>query len=290
MFVISVPYFDIDQTYMLYGNQLNWLKVSPKNYMGGGGGGGGGVSQQGPGDMDNTRDRFMFHCSEEDFFDVWFDYFDFRTDYQDLFKKNEKLGKSKFQSSGIHLVNRPLVESLICSFLAHKFSNFDCRSFSEKYGVKHKNSFRSLGTQTWYEFPDVETLKTIFRNDKETLDFLESIEWLEQITSYSSRDMFEFLKDMDFDNNLIQKLMLFGYHRFDVFPRDDFLDVYLSEEYRISRKDTTIRKRDSKGYLWLLLQFEMSFPGYDSLRWNLGLTAMREGKISEKEFEYEYCK
>ena len=106
MFVISIPYFDIDQTYMLYGNQLNWLKVSPKNYIVVCGDKVVGVSQQGPGDMDNTRDRLMFHCSEEDFFDVWFDYFDFRTDYRDWETTNNKDRKSTRLNSSHEIPSR----------------------------------------------------------------------------------------------------------------------------------------------------------------------------------------
>lgn len=289
MFVISVPFFDLDQIYMLYGRQLNWIKVSPRNYVVVCKDKAVGVSQQGPGNFDNSRDRLMFHCSEDEFFDMWFNYFDFRTDYQDLFRSNESLRKKKkFQSSGLHMVKRPLLESLVCSFLSFKSSTFDCQKFVELYGIKHKNSFRSLGAQTWYEFPDLEKLREVLSGDKEAMELLDAYEWLETMTNDSSKEISEFMDDLGLSKDLIQNLLLFGYNRFDVFPKDDFLDVYLEEEYRIKRKD--LRKNESKGYLWLLLQFEMNFPGYDPIRWNLGLTMLKEGKISEREFEYEYCK
>ena len=106
MFVIDVPFCNLDHIYNS-GQAPRWIKLRDSKYI---------IPfkdkalkiEQQQDRSDLTKCRLIISCSEEDFYNIWYEYFDLRTDYFDLNFKVKRLG-GKFKvianrGSGIHIL------------------------------------------------------------------------------------------------------------------------------------------------------------------------------------------
>lgn len=157
MFVIDVPYFNLDQIY----NSMQcprWIKLKEMKYV---------IPFRDKAlKIEQVKERLIMSCTEEDFYNIWFKYFDLQTDYMDENYKVKKAHK-KFKvpanrGNGIHILNQDMFETYVFCKLIHKLGwENACETINQiaaSYGIGHEQSMREAGQVTWYEFPTPESL------------------------------------------------------------------------------------------------------------------------------------
>lgn len=164
MFVIDIPYFNLDHIYNS-GQAPRWIKLRDSKYV---------IPhkdkvlkiEQIRDRYDWTKYRLIFGCTEDDFFNVWFKYFDLQTDYFEENKKIKKLG-GKFKvianrGFGIHILNQDPFEAYVFSKIAtnagYEKARVAMNHIAEVCGTSHTQAMREAGKITWYEFPTPEMI------------------------------------------------------------------------------------------------------------------------------------
>lgn len=159
MFVITVPYLDLDKIYES-GQAIRWKKLKSKKYVIINGDKAVKVQQQ--------KDRLLFSCSEEEFYSVWFKYFDMKTDYQDIGRRlraaSTELKICSVRAKGIRLIKTDLMESLFTALLIgigvkNPFAKISL--LSTLCGEEHHQSMREDGIINWFAFPCPESILEI---------------------------------------------------------------------------------------------------------------------------------
>ena len=245
MFVIQVPYFNLDHIYNS-GQAPRWIQLtqSPEKskYV---------IShkdkvlkiEQQRDRFDWTKFRMIMSCTEEDFYNVWFEYFDLRMDCATENNKIKKLGgKFKIPASrghGIHILNQDPFEAYVLAKIVtnagYEKALVAMNHIAETCGVCHKQSMREAGRVTWYEWPSPEMILENFDKLKKMGKINAR---LKKLCEAIINDGFDITQS---DNELFR---LFGMHDMSVFPTvgieetlgknfdcefDEFADLYLSE-------------------------------------------------------------
>ena len=219
MFIIEVPYFNLDHIYNS-GQAPRWiqLKQTPESskYV---------IPykdkvlkiEQQRDRLDWTKHRLIMSCTEEDFYNIWFNYFDLR---MDCFHENMKVkrlgGKLKVpanRGNGIHILNQDPFEAYVLSKIitnaGYEKAFIAMNHIAETCGICHKQSMREAGRITWYEWPTPEMILEKF--DK--LKKMGKINaWLKKLCEAIINDGFDVTQS---DNELFR---LFGMHETNVFP------------------------------------------------------------------------
>lgn len=174
MFIIEVPYFNLDQIYNSK-QAPRWIKLKENNYIV--------IHRDKAVVVEQKRQRLILKCTEEEFYSTWFDYFDLRTDYFKLNAQIKKLG-GKFKivanrGSGIHILNQDLFETLVYCELV-PLVGFDKASelmlrIATNYGIHHKNSMGDAGKVDWYEWPNPEILLEKLNKEKKSSGIVKSM-------------------------------------------------------------------------------------------------------------------
>ena len=164
MFVIEVPYFNLDHIYNS-GQAPRWIKLKEGKYI---------IPhkdkalkiEQQRDKFDFTRYRLILSCPEEDFYTIWFEYFDLRTDYSNECGNIRRLGK-KFKvianrGHGIHILNQDKFEAYVLSKIianaGYEKAKVAMNHIAEVCGIKHVQSMREAGKVVWYEWPTPEMI------------------------------------------------------------------------------------------------------------------------------------
>lgn len=245
MFVIEVQYFNLDHIYNS-GQAPRWIQLSQSpeksKYV---------IPyrdkalkiEQQRDRYDWTKFRLIMSCSEEDFYNIWFEYFDLRMDCSYENNKIKRLGgKFKIPANrghGIHILKQDHFEAYILSKLITRWgyasAHLMMNRLVEIYGVCHEQSMREAGRITWYEFP---TPEMIFEKVTKLKELDDVNAYLKDLCKAIIVDGFDFTQS---DNELFR---LFGMHEMNVFPLEeirntlvknfgenpeDFADWYLNE-------------------------------------------------------------
>ncbi|MDE7423570.1 MAG: 8-oxoguanine DNA glycosylase, N-terminal domain-containing protein, partial [Lachnospiraceae bacterium] len=157
MFIINIPFMDLDQIYNS-GQIFRWIKFRDGKYA---------IPH---GDkclkVEQQKDRFIMNCTDEDFYNIWYEYFDMNTDYMSLNYKSRGIDedfKSKaVRASGVRILKQDLFE-IIVSFILATATNIPnikrmIEQIAVKCGKRHKQSMRECGQVKWYEFPTPEMI------------------------------------------------------------------------------------------------------------------------------------
>lgn len=168
MFVIEIPYFNLDHIYNS-GQAPRWiqLKQSPEKsiYV---------IPYKDKAlKIMQQRDRFdwnnhrlVISCSEEEFYNIWFNYFDLKMDCLHENLKIKRLG-GKFKvianrGNGIHILKQDPFEAFVYTqivyFVGYEKAKVAMNHISEICGIKHVQSMREAGKVTWYEWPTPEMI------------------------------------------------------------------------------------------------------------------------------------
>lgn len=286
MFVVNVPYLDLDQIYVS-GQVLSWRKVQPGSYI---------IHHRDKiVKVTQKRQVFSFTCSEEDFYNIWWWYFDLVTDYMELHYTYRVLG-DEFKiccnrGSGIHILNQDLFEVIVTSYLKYYLKTKDVQDVL-KYlklicGKKHKNTI-SGSVVTWNEFPKPNDIvnkkrKLLQGNYPDVLDGIVDISkdvvegWLDlelvkSLSDCTVDDVIDYLTESEHINNSIaQNICLYGLHMFDTFPSSSVINEFLTKTFDMDFYEWfdwyicgDVKLVNNMGYLREVLAYNMLNPITDT--------------------------
>ncbi len=207
----------------------------------------------------NDDKIILKNATDNDLSDIWYDYFDLGTDYNTIKKTlnaDIHLKESLNFGNGIRILNQDLWECII-SFIISANNNIPriqgiIEKFTEKYGEKI-NAFGN----TYYSFPDAESLRKI---KKEDLAFLRAgyrdsylIDAIDKVSSGSidlpkiskmttSEAKAELLKIKGVGNKVADCILLFGNKRSETFPVDVWVKRSMSTIYADEINDAKIHE------------------------------------------------
>ena len=186
------------------------------------------------------------------YFDLDFDYEKFNNEIINIDNDNKKIVDSCI---GLKMINEPKLEVIISYILSANNGVPQIRgaldNISRMFG--RKVMFRN---EEFYLFPDLKSLsrasiddfricKAGFR-DKYLYEFIKRVSSnevdLDLIDSMSSDEALSYLmSNKGIGEKVASCILLFGYHRFDVFPIDTWVKKYMKEKYNLD-KVSDIRK------------------------------------------------
>lgn len=89
MFVINIPYLDLNKIYDS-GLAFMWRKINTDDYII--------VHKDKAIRVKQLKDTIMLECTENDFFDIWYNYFDCSTDYETIHHSIKNIPNFKLKS------------------------------------------------------------------------------------------------------------------------------------------------------------------------------------------------
>lgn len=179
------------------------------------------------------------------------DYFDLDFDYESINNKLIEIDPNNNEiidfCKGLKMINEPRFETIISYILSSNNRVPQIKkaldNISMTYGKKVV-----FNNKEYYLFPtlnelskcDIETLrncKTGFR-DKYIYEFVNKDFDINKIDNMSSEDALNYLKSLNgVGDKVASCILLFGYHRFDVFPIDTWVKKYMKDKYNIEGID-----------------------------------------------------
>ena len=222
------------------------------------------------------NDYIYFTSNKEDNLkEVIINYFDLEYDYDSinnmLLKNNPELKDIINYSKGLKMINEPKLEVIISYILSQNNRVPQIKkaldNISKEVGEKV-----IFNNKEYYLFPSLDNLKKLsiddFRNlkcgfrDKYLYEFIHSNFDINKISNLSSKEALDLLISMKgIGEKVASCILLFGYHRFDVFPIDTWVKKYMKDEYNIDTvKD--IRKfclERYKEYSGLVIQYMFNY-------------------------------
>lgn len=274
MFVIEIPYFNLDKIYNS-GQAPRWIKLRDSKYI---------IPykdnvlkiEQQRDKFDFNRYRFMMSCTEDEFCNIWFHYFDIVTDYFELNNEIKKLG-GKFKtianrSAGIHILKQDTFEAYILGKLitnvGFKDAGLIINHIAESCGIKHTQSMREAGRITWYEFPSPMRILENFDNL-----YLEGKvrNWLKRLCEaivYNGFNIGENLMTTS-GNELLKLLVL---HEVDKFPLIGIKDTLVKNfgENPEEFADWYLNDIENKGLVYMYILYHIMNPPRKVLTYGIG--------------------
>lgn len=233
MFAIEVDYIDLDKMYKTL-QGIRWKKVKSKKYI---------ITN---GDkivlVEQSRNWLKLTCSEDEFWDVWYYYFDLGYDYaESSFKMrncSKMLKKSQIVSKGLRVANMDPFEALVTNILLEHYPRKEVKlllnNICATCSSKRKNRLDGIEV-IWYEFP---SYKMILDNAKALLLYKIYDGW-EEIMSlcmfiengtfnpYAYKEyrqrMQEFKELGIMSPKTANMICLYGYNMKEAFPMDNHL-------------------------------------------------------------------
>lgn len=256
MFCIAIPYLDLDQVYKS-GQVYDWKKIRAGKYI---------IPYEDKIiSIEQRKDNFLLSCSEQEFYDIWYNYFDLDTDYAKLhwlYKSlDDEIKICCNRANGMRILQQPYFETFIICLLKQNMNKEKVKCYINELkticGKKHVNSLGEAGRIKWYEFPspsdiirnEIKLLNKLDRYKKVTLDIIQLAKdatygWLYQWVGEDNDSNIEYLKYFGFDNNSAKDLLLclgnkenlpfdyisdFVFYNLDIDNEDDFYTYFLSE-------------------------------------------------------------
>ncbi len=166
MFIIETPYFSLEQIYN--SKQVpRWIRLRENKYIV--------IHGDKAIPVEQKKQRLILGCSEEEFYNIWFDYFDLKTDYY-MINMNIKRANKKFKipctrGQGLRVLNQDKFEMYVYCKLVQKLGWDKAKEMmyyiAINYGIAHKNSMGDSGKVNWYEWPQPERLLEYLEKKKE---------------------------------------------------------------------------------------------------------------------------
>ena len=199
-----------------------------------------------------TKNKVKLHCLEQEYIDIWEDYFDLKYDYDKVVSRLQK-GEDSFlkeaanYGSGIRILQQEPFEALI-SFIISQNKNIPAiKSCIEALCERYGEEIVTVNNKTFYSFP---TAITLSQASKEELRLLKTGYRDDYIISAASAVcngalLFEQLKKGSFDESVLALkkihgigdkvancVALYGLHHIDGFPVDVWIKKVLSQVYQ----------------------------------------------------------
>ena len=206
---------------------------------------------------------------------VIIDYFDLNYDYEtinnNLIKDNPELKEIINYSKGLKIINEPKEEVIISYIISQNNRVSQIKktldNISKELGQKV-----NFNNKEYYLFPSFDKLKTLtvddFRRlkcgfrDKYLYDFLHSDFDITKLDNLDSKDALNYLvSQKGIGEKVGSCILLFGYHRFDVFPIDTWVKKYMKDEYNITniKGIREFTKNNYKDYSGLVIQYMFNY-------------------------------
>ena len=197
----------------------------------------------------------LYDTTEEDFHNIWFDYFDLGRNYREIKERlssDDVMREAISYGDGIRILNQDLWEAVI-SFIISASNNIPrikgiIERFCENYGQK----IEYMGN-TYYSFPDIETTASLTKDDlavirsgfrdKYIMDAAKKFSSGElsdkYIKSLSTPDAKKALMSINGVGNKVSDcILLFGLGRVDSFPVDVWIKRVMEYCYFDSKQQS----------------------------------------------------
>lgn len=253
MFVIDVPFCNLDQIYNSY-VAPRWIKLSDSRYVI--------VHEDKAIKVEQTKERLVMSCAEEDFFTLWFKYFDLIADYSKI-NKNIKQFHRKFRAlsnrgNGIHLLNQNEFEMFIYTKLVQNLGFNKAREImgriASDYGKRRKNTFGVGINVIWYEWPSPEILFNKLDKEKSKCTPIKSfLKKLCEAIMYDDYNMSEH------GNELFSLLYLRNLNKFPSIEVEETINKNFKHDVNVF-KDCVIGDLREKGILYLYILHHIKNP------------------------------
>jgi len=153
MYYIKIPFLDLDKT---YSSKVctGWYKIRDGKYCIVDGSSFVTVEQ-------GYSEMFGFSCSEDEFYNYWYDYFNLNIDYVRQNYMIRHMGKSlkraAIRGAGIRIPQQNFVQTLVREVFKDNLNDYAAIVFEDMFrrsiGKKHRNTVRGSGPFTWYSLP-----------------------------------------------------------------------------------------------------------------------------------------
>lgn len=235
MFIIQIPYLNLDQTFKS-GQHLRWIKINDDKFII--------INGSKIVKVSQNRDRFCFDCTEAEFYDTWYDYFDIGTDYLLYNYRINSIDEdfvieSSNRGRGIRIIKQNIFEVTVASVIDYLFDGdtkrVDCaiNNICFYCGKKHKNSIRDAGKIIWNEFPSVE--QVLNKADKWMPMFSKShASILYNICDYILNNGYKklplYLRHMFGNDYISSSIKLYALHKLNYMPLNgDMMNIIYTE-------------------------------------------------------------
>ncbi len=232
--IVSAKDFDLDET-LDCGQAFRWKKIAsdyPCTYEGKFLNTSLKVSQTG-------NENFIFHdTTENDFVNIWYNYFDFGTDYSELkkqFSEDETLSKACSFAGGIRLLRQDSWECLI-SFIISQNNNIPRIKGIIDRLCEHYGGLFPSPEQLSEETPDsLSYLRSGFRAkyicdaSRKTADGTVNLAEISEMPLDDARSELKQISGVG--PKVSECVLLFGMHRTEAFPVDVWIKRVLEEYY-----------------------------------------------------------
>ncbi len=204
---------------------------------------------------------FIEGTTKEEFFSLWYDYFDFETDYEKIKEelKKDKTVKEAIKSGfGIRILRQELFETVI-SFIISQNNNIPrikliIERFCELFGDKIY-----LGDKEYFAFPDYTALKDITTDDLKPLKagfrdkyIIDAIKKFNDGFSLSddyTKAKEELLKIKGIGEKVANCILLFSLHHTNAFPIDVWVKRLMNHYYSLSPEEISEFAKENFGEL-----------------------------------------
>lgn len=227
--VVSENDFDLDDT-LDCGQAFRWKKISDNTYSG--------SFLNTPLTISQNGSIFTFHdTTENDFLNIWYDYFDFGTDYSELkrqFSEDETLAKACEFAGGIRLLKQNAWECLI-SFIISQNNNIPRIKGIIEHLCEHYGSFPTVEMMSSETPESLEYLRSGFRAKyicdavQKVLDGTTDLEKIKSMPLDDARKALQQIKGVG--AKVSECVLLFGMYRTDAFPIDVWIKRVLEKYY-----------------------------------------------------------
>ncbi len=194
--------------------------------------------------IEQTKDELIFYnCSEEDYENIWKNYFDLNCNYTEILSKydDEYLQTAINEYNGIRILRQEPWEAL-CSFIISQNNNIPrikgiiarlCEEFGE--GESGKKSFPSAETISKLTINDLAPLRAGFRA-KYILDAAQKvasgeIDFAKIKTEPIEFGRIELQKIKGVGAKVAECTLLYGFHKINAFPVDVWVKRIMAEMY-----------------------------------------------------------
>lgn len=245
MFVIEVPYINIDQIYNS-GQCFRWIRLRDSLYV---------IPFRNQAlKIEQQKERLIMSCTDEQFYETWYHYFDLQLDYLVLNSKVKRVDDNYLKicanrGKGIRIIKQDLFEMIITFALATATNIPRIKTMVDALcqlcGVKHIQSIREAGKVTWYEFPTPESIiEKVDKLDSCKLGYCKDViiglcedvidGWLDldELSMMSYVDAKDYL--MQFNGigpKVADCICLYGLHKLEAFPIDTHIEQILEREF-----------------------------------------------------------
>lgn len=248
MYVIECPYLSLEKTFTSNQSMRTRMMAEGKYLV-----------------LDGNRyckviqqkERLVFDCSEDDFYQYWFNFFDMKRPYDLVHYNLQHYADSNLyplinRAKGVRILRQDPFEVAVSSILCHGKSKYHgaqlVDQFVHAFGQVHTRSMAESGKVTWYSFP---TPEQIYRNagSLQYMDLtdqqreaiiaaarLESAGFFHRMQQSGLEDIYAAIQDLLCDGKLGMdvglSLLLYSYGNIDVLPAsDEIVKSYLANTY-----------------------------------------------------------